>query len=147
MLVLAGFVLEALAGNIEEMDRNMTVNGTFEISLEPQPDEEAPAGRLIITKQYSGGMVGTGIGQMISKRTEAGTAAYFAVEEFEGTLDGKAGSFTLLHNGFMSPETQALNVNILEGSGAGELENISGSLEIIQKDGGHQYILNFEIPE
>ena len=123
----------------------MSVSGVFEIDLEPQPDEQAPAGRLIITKQYSGGLAGTGIGQMISKRTKAGAASYFAIEEFEGTLAGMAGSFTLLHSGFMSPETRSLEVGILEGSGGGELENISGSLEIIQEGGEHRYVLDYEI--
>jgi hypothetical protein len=125
----------------------MSANGSFEITMEPQPDEDAPAGRMIINKQYSGGMVGTGIGQMVSKRTETGTAAYFAVEEFDGTLDGKTGSFTLLHSGFMSPDDRVLVVNIMEGSGAGELENISGSLDIIMEDGQHLYVLEYEFIE
>jgi len=123
----------------------MSAEGKFEISLEPQNDENAPAGRLIINKQYSGGLAGTGTGQMISKRTEGGVAVYYAIEEFEGSLDGKSGSFTLVHSGFMSAQTQSLEVLILEGSGSGELVNISGSLTIIQENGEHLYELDYEL--
>ena len=123
----------------------MSATGKFEISLEPQNDENAPAGRMIIDKKYSGGLVGSGLGQMISKRTEAGSAVYSAIEEFEGSLNGKKGAFTLVHYGEMSAEGQKLNVNIVAGSGLGELENISGSLEIIQENNTHKYVLNYKL--
>ena len=48
----------------------MSATGIFEVNLDPQNDENAPAGRMIIDKKYSGALVGKGIGQMISKRTE-----------------------------------------------------------------------------
>ena len=146
MFLLQFFVAGiALADNPIDEEKRMSATGSFEITMEPQVDESAPAGRMILNKEYSGGLVGTGVGQMISKRTESGSAAYSAIEEFEGTLDGKTGSFTLIHNGFMSKETQSLEIGILIGSGGGELENISGSLEIIQEDGEHRYILHYEL--
>ena len=45
----------------------------------------------------------------------------------------------------MSNETQSLEVNILEGSGKGELKNISGSMEIIQQENKHKYVLAYEL--
>ena len=57
----------------------------------------APAGRMIIHKQYTGNVVGKG--QMISKRTAKGVAAYSAIEEFMGSVDGKKGAFILIHTG------------------------------------------------
>ena len=123
----------------------MSTSGTFEVNLEPQQDENAPAGRMIINKKYSGGIEGTGIGQMISRRTDGGVAVYYAIEEFEGSVDGKTGSFTLIHNGYMSSETQSLEIRILQGSGGGELAGISGSMDIIQNDGEHTFVLRFEL--
>ncbi|MBL4670690.1 MAG: DUF3224 domain-containing protein [Arenicella sp.] len=123
--------------------QEMSVKGSFDVAMEPQKDSDAPVGRMLIKKQYSGGLSGSGTGQMLSKQTESGTALYLAIEEFEGSLDGKVGSFTLVHNGFMSAEIQTLEVKILQGSGSGALENISGSMEIIQADGGHQYTLSY----
>jgi len=123
--------------------QEMSVKGSFDVAMEPQKDSDAPVGRMLIKKQYSGGLSGSGTGQMLSKQTESGTALYLAIEEFEGSLDGKVGSFTLVHNGFMSAEIQTLEVKILQGSGSGALENISGSMEITQADGGHQYTLSY----
>ncbi len=123
----------------------MAATGIFEVKLELQDDKASPSGRMLINKNYSGDFIGTGTGQMISKRTEGGDAAYFAIEEVEGEVAGRTGSFTLLHEGTMSGKEQSLTVKIMQGSGGGELKNISGNLEIIQKDGVHKYVLNYEI--
>jgi hypothetical protein len=99
---------------------------------------------MIIDKKYSGDLLGSGIGQMISKRT-AGSSAYYAIEEFKGSVNGKNGSFTLTHSGFMSEDAQSLEVLILDGSGEGELKDISGSMSIIQDDGNHSYVLEYKL--
>lgn len=122
----------------------MSATGKFEVSLEPQNDGIAPAGRMIINKKYSGALIGVGVGQMISKRTESGTAVYSAIEEFEGSINGKTGGFTLIHFGQMSAQGQTLDVTIVSGSGTGELQGISGALEIIQEDKEHKYVLNYD---
>jgi len=123
----------------------MSTSGVFEVNLEPQNDEATPAGRMTVNKQYFGGMVGTGVGQMISKRIPEGVAIYFAVEEFDGTVDGKQGAFTLVHSGKMSADTQSLEVTIVEGSGKGELSGIAGSLEIILEQDAHKYVLEYTL--
>ena len=123
----------------------MSANGTFEIDLTPQEDIGSPAGRMLIKKTYLGDMNGSGIGQMISKRTENGISVYYAIEEFSGSVNGKKGGFTLVHNGRMSKESRSLEVTILEGSGSGELQSISGSLLINQDASGHSYELTFEL--
>ena len=130
---------------IAKQEKIMQAKGQFEVKLEPQKDEDAPAGRMIINKTYSGDLIGSGVGQMISKRTAAGSAAYYAIEEFTGSINGKSGTFTLVHKGFMSKESQSLDVLILDGSGSGELKNITGTMEIIQNDGNHSYELNYEL--
>ena len=123
----------------------ISVNGTFEVDLTPQEDIESPAGRMLIRKTYLGDMNGSGSGQMISKRTDSGVAVYYAIEEFCGSVKGKIGGFTLVHKGHMSKESQSLEVTILEGSGSGELQNISGSMLIIKDENGHGYELTFEL--
>lgn len=125
-------------------EKPMSAEGLFEVNLLPQNDEN-PAGRMLIDKTYSGDLVGTGIGQMISKRTTEGSAVYYAIEEFSGQLNGKTGSFTLIHRGAMDKESQSLEVLILAGSGAGELSNISGTLQINQDNGTHSYLLDYEL--
>jgi len=128
-----------------KQETNMSINGKFEITLEPQQDKDHPAGRMLINKSYSGLLNGTGVGQMISKRLENGNAVYFAIEEFVGTVEGKSGAFSLIHKGFMSKDSQTLEISILEGSGQDELKNISGSMNIIQKNGAHSYELEYQL--
>ncbi len=123
----------------------MTAKGTFEVDLRPQADGDSPAGRMVIDKNYSGDMTGSGKGQMISKRTEGGAAVYYAIEEFTGSVKGKNGAFTLVHKGHMTKESQTLDVGILDGSGSGELEKISGSMAISQDTNGHAYELAYEL--
>ncbi len=123
----------------------MSANGTFEVNLTPQEDADFHAGRMLIRKTYIGDMNGSGTGQMIGKRTETGAAVYFAIEEFSGSVGGKSGAFTLVHQGRMDTKSQSLEITILEGSGSGELQNISGSMLIIQDEHGHKYELTYEL--
>jgi len=136
----------AFASKITQEEVSMTATGKFEVSLEPQKDEAAPAGRMIINKSYSGVLAGSGVGQMISKRTENGNAIYYAIEEFNGSLGDKNGEFTLVHRGIMGKASQSLEVNILEGSGKGQLEGITGLMIITNlEDGSHLYELKYQL--
>lgn len=123
----------------------MEAKGSFEVKLAPQNDSEAPAGRMIIDKSYSGDFVGSGKGQMLSKRTPSGSAVYSAIEEVEGRISDLSGSFTLIHSGSMSSEGQNLQIKIVSGSGTGDFKNISGTLDIFQADGNHSYVLNYSL--
>ena len=145
MLSLVGAVSHLFATKITEKEKIMSAKGKFEANLVPQKDDEAPAGRMIIKKSYQGDIEGNGVGQMVSKRTESGTAVYFAIEEFSGTVNGKSGAFTLIHKGYMNKESQSLEVVILDGSGSGELKNISGSMSIAQDGDNHTYELNYKL--
>ena len=72
MFLLVGTANYSFATKITEQEKIMYAKGKFEVSLSPQKDEEAPAGRMIINKSYQGDIEGTGVGQMISKRIEGG---------------------------------------------------------------------------
>lgn len=122
-----------------------TAIGTFEVNLDIAKEDTAPVGRMIINKQYQGDLVGTGVGQMISKRTKNGSAVYYAIEEFTGEIQGKKGNFTLLHHGSIQQGEQTLTIKIMAGSGDGELKTISGSMKIIQTTDKHTYELNYTL--
>ena len=139
LLSVAAMAFEQNQGEV-----SMSAMGSFVVKLEPQHDEIALAGRMTISKEYTGDLVGTGKGQMLSKRTE-GVSVYSAVEEFEGEVKGKRGSFTLFHNGLMYSSKQELKVIIVEGSGSGELKTIRGELTIIQENGKHNYKLEYNL--
>lgn len=145
IILLVSIAAPSFSANTIRQEKIMLAKGQFEVNLEPQKDENSPAGRMIINKTYSGDLVGSGVGQMISKRTDTGSAVYYAIEEFTGTVHGTVGAFTIVHKGSMSKESQSLDVVILDGSGDGELVNITGSMKIIQDGGNHSYELNYEL--
>lgn len=119
--------------------------GTFEVNLTPAQDE-TDVGRMSLDKTYAGPLSGVAKGQMLSLRTEtAGSAAYVALEHFEGELEGKKGGFSLVHKGLMDKGATSLEVNIVPDSGAGELVGISGTLDIVIEDGKHFYVLEYQI--
>ncbi|MFS1523921.1 DUF3224 domain-containing protein [Microbulbifer sp. 2304DJ12-6] len=145
LLLSIQFGFSAFASDFKSKEQVMSASGEFEIQLDPQKEDTVPAGRMILSKKYTGGLVGNGAGQMLSKRTDGGIAVYTAIEEFNGSLDGQNGSFTLVHNGYMSGETQRLEINILQGSGKGALKNISGSMQIIREKDQHNYVLTYQL--
>ena len=113
--------------------------------MQPQQDPDAPVGRIVLSKTYSGGMTGSAVGQMISKRIDGGAAAYYAIEEFSGSVDGRSGAFTLLHRGYMDADGMSLDVTIMPGSGTEDLATIHGTMEISQDASGHRYELKYQL--
>ncbi|MRX27318.1 DUF3224 family protein [Kangiella sp. HZ709] len=121
-----------------------SVTGSFDVKISPAEDETS-VGRMILDKSYSGALSGKAKGQMLSHRTEVqGSAAYVALEHFEGELKGKKGSFSLVHKGLMDKGVSSLQVNIVADSGTKELLGISGNMEIKIEDGKHFYVLNYQ---
>lgn len=123
--------------------------GTFTVSIEPleQATGEGPAiGRMKLTKSFAGDLLGRSEGQMLTALTPVkGSAAYVAAEWFVGSLDGRQGSFALVHRGVMSAADQQLMITIVPDSGAGALSGIAGSLSIDIRDGQHYYTLDYEL--
>ncbi len=127
--------------------------GPFDVKVAPdgQPDtgDGSALGRMTLEKTYHGSLDGTGKGTMLTAGSTGtpGSAAYAAVERFTGTLDGKKGSFALVHRGTMSAAGQELMIDIVPDTGSGQLKGIAGSLKIsIAKDGAHTYDLAYTLP-
>jgi hypothetical protein len=124
--------------------------GSFEVKLAPQdaPDtaEGIALGRLTINKEFQGDLTGTSKGQMLSSGTESsGSAAYVAIERITGTLEGRSGSFVLMHSGTMTKEGQQLTVTVAPGSGTGGLAALSGSMRIIIEGKKHSYEFDYSL--
>ena len=124
--------------------------GTFEVKLTPQPPEDkadASLGRMTSEKQFHGDLTGTSKGQMLTGMAPVkGSGAYVAIERVEGTLKGRSGSFILQHAGTMSHGEYHLSVTVVPDSGTGELEGLTGSMNIIIADGKHSYDFAYTLP-
>ncbi len=128
-----------------------TAKGTFEVKATPVKDDETSAvegiGRLLLDKSWTGDLVGTSKGQMLgSSGADQTTGGYVAMEVFTGTLNGK-GSFALQHNGTMGGGKFDLNVEVVPGSGAGELKGISGKLQNNHRRRQTFYELAYSLPK
>ena len=121
--------------------------GTFEVKLSPQTEDQgdgANLGRYALEKQFHGDLEGAGKGEMLTAGTPSGAAAYVAVERVTGTLQGRKGSFVLVHRGFSA--AAELEVVVLEGSGSGELAGLTGKLGIRRVERQHFYDLEDSLP-
>ena len=124
----------------------MQASGTFTVKTVPQQDSIA-AGRLTLEKTFAGGLAGESKGQMLSAMgTAKGSGAYVAIETFTGTLDGKTGSFALMHSGTMRGGAPVLSVTVVPDSGTGELAGLSGTMTIDPTGGEHRYTFTYTLP-
>ncbi len=129
----------------------LIARGTFEVEIKPEPpylDEDGvKLNRNLVTKEYSGDMVGSATAQMLAAYTSTpGSAGYVAIEKFTGSIGQRSGSFVLQHNGVMNKGDGQLSVVIVPDSGSGDLAEISGTLQIDAEKGQHHYTLNYELP-
>jgi len=125
--------------------------GTFDVKLAVQTDDKVgdpTVGRMSIDKQFHGDLEATSKGQMLSTVTEVkGSAGYVAIERVTGTLQGRAGSFSLQHNATMNRGVPEMNIIVIPDSGTGQLAGLAGKLNIIITDGKHSYEFDYTLPD
>ncbi|HVF68407.1 MAG TPA: DUF3224 domain-containing protein [Pyrinomonadaceae bacterium] len=125
-------------------------SGTFEVKMSPQAPDEAESGarigRMLLDKSFSGDLEGTSRGQMLAAMTGvAGSAGYVAIEQVTGTLGGRSGGFVLQHSGTMTRGAPELKVSVVPDSGTGELEGLTGTMQIIIDEDGHSYVFDYTL--
>lgn len=131
----------------------MRATGTFEVKVTPIEApaiaKEAQLGLFSLEKTFSGEFEGSSRGEMLAGSTEStGAMAYVAIDRVAGKLNGRGGSFLLLHRGTMlksDPNSGALEVAIVPHSGTDDLTGISGRLMIRIEGKQHSYELEYEL--
>lgn len=125
--------------------------GTFDVELTPQPvhaEAEGILGRMSIDKRFRGDLLGTSHGEMMAASTSVpGSAGYVAIERVTAALEGRTGTFVLQHSGIMNRGEPTLSIRVVPDSGTGELEGITGTLDILIEGGVHSYVLEYSLPE
>lgn len=131
----------------------MHARGTFEVSVKPQQPDNEPAkasglARLSLDKRFIGALAGVGQGEMLaSGGGSSSSGAYVALERVSGTLDGREGSFVLLHSAVMTDNVpKDWSVKVVPDSGTGQLAGIAGSMTITIADGKHFYNFAYTLP-
>lgn len=126
----------------------MKVKGTFDADLKPlkgyaEGKQGIQLGRMSIDKHYQGDLAATGKGEMLTAMTSTeGSAGYVAIEQVTGELQGKTGSFVLQHFGTMENGSERLILEVVPGSGTGDLTGLSGTMKIIHK--GEEKLYEFD---
>lgn len=113
-----------------------------------QPAKAAAGARLthaVVAYNYSGGISGTSRMQyLMSYNTDGVTGSYVALEAISGRLDGRAGSFALLHSGTFDAQSISAAVSVVPGSGTGELAGLRGTGAIHLRGHQNSYPFSFE---
>ena len=102
---------------------------------------------MTIDKQFHGDLEATSKGQMLAFSTDVkGSAGYVAMEQVNGTLHGRTGTFVLQHSGTMTRGAPQLSLTVVPDSGTGELVGLAGKMNIIIADGKHSYEFDYTLP-
>jgi hypothetical protein len=132
--------------------RTMHATGTFDVKVIPQQPDNEPArtsgvGRLALEKRFQGALRGNSHGEMLAWGDGSTAGGYVAVEKIGGMLDGKAGSFALLHRALLrNAKPEQWQVLVVPGSGTGALAGIDGEMTIRIEGGVHRYELTYTLP-
>lgn len=109
-------------------------------------------GGLTLSKTFTGAIEGGSTVEMLYTRTpgEDGSfagAGYVALERISGSVNGRRGSFALLHiSTVVGNEPPLSRYLISPGSGTGDLAGLSGvGLITIDDDGTHTLHLDYEL--
>lgn len=129
----------------------MHAQGEFEVNLQQIESFHAGAegvalGRMSIDKTFKGDLQAHSLGEMLSAMTTVkGSAGYVAIEQVNGKLNGKTGTFVLQHYGQMSIKESRLILEVIPDSGTGELATISGEMTIKIENGVHYYEFDYSL--
>src|SRR5262249_5697423 len=101
-----------------------------------------------LDKRFHGPLEATSQGEMLTvMNPQLGSGGYVALERVNGMLAGRHGTFVLQHSGTMTRGVGALTVTVVPDSGTGDLEGLTGTMDIhIADDGSHSYEFRYALP-
>ncbi|HEY0661877.1 MAG TPA: DUF3224 domain-containing protein [Lysobacter sp.] len=130
----------------------MHASGTFDVRINPQKTDNPEAqaanlSRLSIDKQFHGALESTSQGEMLATGDGEHSGAYVAIEKVTGSLQGRKGSFVLVHRAVMKGGVPGdWSVTVVPDSGTGQLAGLDGSMKITITDGQHFYDFQYTLP-
>lgn len=132
----------------------MQTTGTFEVTLfeavdvtlTPSVETALPIGVARLTKTFTGGVSGHSA-TLFTSAFDGTLGSYVAMEAFEGSLDGRSGTFAFLHSASTGGADRSDEyLRIVEGSGTGDLTDIRGGGSLaLDEDGTHRVTFDYEL--
>jgi hypothetical protein len=75
------------------------------------------------------------------------SGGYVAMERFNGTLNGRTGTFALQHTATMNRGLPQISIAVVPDSGTGQLVGIAGKMSINIVEGKHSYEFEYTLPK
>ncbi|MFG2040473.1 DUF3224 domain-containing protein [Dactylosporangium sp. NPDC048998] len=134
----------------------MRASGTFSVqsfvptAVVPEPAIETalPVGISQLEKTYDGDITGRSATLFTAAFDQAsGAGTYIAMESFEGTVGGRAGTFNFVHSASTSGSDRTGEYfAIVAASGTGELTGITGGGGMtVDADGTHRVWFDYDL--
>lgn len=127
-----------------------TTTGRFDLtSWDEETIDDAEGARLVRarnTKTFSGGITGTSAAELLQAIAGETAAVYVAVERVTAAVDGRQGTFVLRHSALVHGDAGDMRVDVVPGSGTGDLAGLTGTLTIEMSDAGeHTYSFDYAL--
>ncbi len=127
---------------------SLIAKGTFVVEMKPEgttKDGDITFGKYSVQKTIMGDLLASSKLDMLSAVAENGSGSYVAIESVRGTLNGRSGTFVLMHNGTRTKTSQELTVTVVPGCSTGELTGLEGkfTINIVGKE--HFYIFEYSL--
>ena len=124
--------------------------GTFEITAWEQEDYDPAEGAVLsrarVTKRFTGEIEGTSVADLLLATAQDDSAAYVGLERVVADVHGRAGTFVLVHRAIGSVASTETVLEIVPGSGTGELAGVRGTATIVRtRQGGHLFTLEYDL--
>jgi Protein of unknown function (DUF3224) len=92
--------------------------------------------RAIVIKQYSGDVEGSSTTEWLMAYAEDGSAKFVGLERITGSIHGREGSVVLQHVGSYKDGAAKGDLDVIEGSGLGALQTVTGKGEFLADPAG-----------
>lgn len=106
---------------------NFTITGWDEVTLNEYDGKKLSHAK--VTQAYTGLLTGSAEINYQMTYTSETEASYIGTELFEGSIGDKSGSIVFVHRGTYKGGKVQSKFDVIEGSGTGELEGLSGAGE------------------
>lgn len=122
-----------------------TVDEWDEVDRRTHGDAAISVARL--AKTFTGDVVGVSRVDLLGvTAADERSRAYVALETFDVTVDGRAGTFVLVHHGIQGGANESGSWTIAPGSGSGELAGMAGTAQLTRhEDGSHDLVLEYSL--
>lgn len=104
-------------------------------------DSGAKYSRATLKKKYTGVLTGDATLEYLMAYNDSGAAHFTGIEHFDGKVDGKMGTFSIMHDGVFEAGVVRSSFRVIEGSQTDGLSGLKGEGSY---EAGHSMLVDFD---